>query len=282
MRKLSLWVWVLLGSLAGVAVGTATSFLVPARYESTAEMQVFPCQIPERYVGAVSTPPIRLALKAMIQRLLSRGWLTTFIQTYALYPQERKRLPLEGVIEIMRKDVRIWTHPEDSPTTIRLSFRYPDRILAQRVTYDFTEHLIDEYVVMQSLNQKLTVEFLRDMVDRASREWLALKQGQGAAGRSELRALDLQLAQRHYESLRQKLSDAELLFAMFNRRQGEMLQLATPPSLADPPLLPRRGTFITGGALAGLLAALAVVFVMKPRSRNQPGPEANSKASDRT
>jgi uncharacterized protein involved in exopolysaccharide biosynthesis len=277
MRKFGFPVWIFLGTLIGVAVGTAASFLVPARYESTAELQVVPCQIPERFVGAVSVLPIRQALKAMMQQLLSRGMLTNIIQTYNLYPQERKRLPPEDVIEIMRKDVRVWTHPEDSPTTIRLSFRYQDRILAQRVTADFAMRLVDEYIVMQSSSQKLTVQFLSDMLDKASREWLALKQGQGsAAGRSELRALDLPLAQRHYESLRQKLSDAELLDAMFNRRLGEMLELTDAASLPEKPMSPRRGIFAAGGALGGLLASLVVVFVKKPGRRKPPSSEANS------
>jgi uncharacterized protein involved in exopolysaccharide biosynthesis len=84
------------------------------------------------------------------------------------------------------------------------------------------------------------------------------------------------LAQRHYESLRQKLSDAELLDAMFARRQGEMLELSTSASLPEKPLSPRRGIFAAGGAVGGLLGSLVVVFVKKPGRRKPPSPEANS------
>ena len=49
MRKFSLSVWILLGTLLGIAVGTATSFLLPTQYESKAELQVVPCKVPERF-----------------------------------------------------------------------------------------------------------------------------------------------------------------------------------------------------------------------------------------
>ncbi len=277
MRKFGFPVWILLGALIGVAVGTATSFLLPTRYESTAKLQVVPAQVPERFVGAVSAPPIQQALQVLIMPLLSRGLLTSLIQTYNLYPRERDRLPMEDVILIMREDVRVWTQSENSHTTVHLSFRYEDRILAQRVAADFTERLVDGYSRSQEARQKLTVQFLRDMLDKAFCEWQALKQGKGAAAdRSELRALDLESARRHYVSLRQKLSEAEVLDALLKRRMGENLELTDPASLPEKRVSPRRGTIIGGGALAGLLAALVVVFVKKPGSRKPPSPEANS------
>ncbi len=278
MRKFSFSVWILLGTLLGIAVGTATSFLLPTRYESTAELQVVPCKVPERFVGPVLAPPIQQRLKDLTRRLLSRAQLTGVIQTCNLYPQERGRLPMEDVLRIMREDVRVWTQSENSHTTVHLSFRYKDRVLAQRAAADLTERLVAQDYISQTTYQEMTVEFLRFMLDKASREWLALKQGKGAAAdRSELRALDLESARRHYESVRQKLSEAEDLVALFQRQMGEILELTDPPSLPEKPVSPRRETFIAGGALGGLLASLVVVFVVKkPGSRKPPGPEANS------
>ena len=210
MRKFSLSVWILLGTLLGIAVGTATSFLLPTQYESKAELQVVPCKVPERFVGPALAPPIQQRLKDLTRRLLSRAHLTSVIQTCNLYPQERGRLPVEDVLRIMREDVRVWTQSDNSHTTVHLSFRYKDRVLAQRAAAELTARLAAQDHISQTTYQKMTVEFLRLMLDKASREWLALKQGKGAAtGRSELRALDLESARRHYESVRQKLSDCK-------------------------------------------------------------------------
>lgn len=277
MRKFSFLVWILLGTLLGIAVGTATSFLLPTRYEATAELQVVPFRLPERFFGPALAPPIQQRLKDHIRRLLSRVQLTSVIQTYNLYPQERGRLPMQDVLRIMREDVRVWTQSENSHTTVHLSFRYKDRVLAQRAAADLVERLMTQEYISQAAYQKMTVEFLRLMLDTASREWLALKQGKGAAAdRSELRALDLESARRHYESVRQKMSEAEVLDEMRKRQLGEILELTDPPPLPVKPVSPRRGTFLAGGALGGLLASLVVVFVKKPGSRKPPIPETNS------
>jgi LPS O-antigen subunit length determinant protein (WzzB/FepE family) len=271
MRKFSFSVWILLGTLLGIAVGTATSFLLPTRYEATVELQVVPCKVPERFFGAALAPPIQQRLQELKRRLLSRGQLTSIIQVCNLYPQERAKLPMEDVLEIMREDVRVWTQSENSHTTVYLSFRYKDRFLAKRVAEDLTARLMDGYLRNQIAYQYMTVEFLRSMLDTASRQWLALKQGKGADNdRSELRALDLEAARRHYESVRQKLSEAEVLVALFQRQMGEMLELTDPASLPERPVSPRREIFIAGGALGGLLASLVVVFVKKPGSRKPP------------
>jgi hypothetical protein len=277
MRKFSFSIWILLGILLGIAVGAATSFLLPTRYESTAELQVVPCKVPERFAGPALAPPIQQRLKDLTMRLLSRTQLAGVIQTCDLYPQERSRLPMEDVFRIMREDVRVWTQSENSHATVHLSFRYKDRFLAQRAAADLTERLMTQEIISQQQYQSMTVEFLRHMLDTASREWLALKQGKGAAaGRSELRALDLESARRHYESMRQKLSEVEVLEAMRVRGMGEILELTDPPPLPVNPVSPRRGTFLAGGALGGLVVSLVVVFVKKPGSQKPPSPEANS------
>jgi LPS O-antigen subunit length determinant protein (WzzB/FepE family) len=123
----------------------------------------------------------------------------------------------------------------------------------------------------------MTVQFLRDMRDAASRDWLTLKQGRGAAvDHSELRPFELDAARRRNESVRQKLGEAEILDALVMRRMAETLEVSDPASLPEKAISPRRDTFMAGGAFVGLLSGLLVAFARRQGSRNSPAPEANS------
>ncbi len=270
MRKSTFLSWILLGTFAGITVGTVTSFLLPTRYESTAVLRVVPCQIPERFVGTAKVPPIQRRLKLPVMVLLSDSSLANVILSYDLYPRERKKLPMEDVVLMVREDLRVWTQSEDSLSVIHLSFRYPDRVLTQKVVQGLTERLVEHYYKIQAAQQVMAVQFLRDMVDTAGSDWLLLKQGKGGGERSELRALDLESARKHYESMRQKLSEAEVLFALNNQKLGENLELTERASLPRKPVSPRRGAFLAGGAVLGLVAGLIVVLPKKLWSGGRP------------
>jgi uncharacterized protein involved in exopolysaccharide biosynthesis len=277
MRKFRVSVWILFGILLGVAVGAATSFLLPTQYEATVELQVVPGRFPELFAGSAPALPIQQRLKDLKTRLLARSQLVSVIQANNLYPQERGRLPLEDVFRIMRNDVRLWTQSECASTTVYLSFRYKDGALAKKVAGDLAERLLYHYRSSQLEYQRLMVDALRHMLDTASRQWLALKQSKvAAAEHPELRALDIGVAQRRYESARQKLNEAEDQNDLSNRQLGEGLYWADSPSQPEKPVSPRRQTFIASGALGGLLVSLVVVFVKKPGSRKPPDPETNS------
>ncbi|MBI4876748.1 MAG: hypothetical protein HY822_19095 [Acidobacteria bacterium] len=75
--------------------------------------------------------------------------------------------------------------------------------------------------------------------------------------------------------MRQKLSEAQVLEDLLKREMGENLQLVDPPSLPRETASRRQG-FMFGGAVAGLLAGLAVVFARKLRRGKTPDPEAGS------
>jgi hypothetical protein len=115
--------WIRLFQPFAFAVGGATfallgSLLIPDRYTSRAVIRLnvepFPTVdvIDRAYQQAVD----RRSVKSMIERL-------------NLYPEERDRLPLEDMIEAMKKDdVKVEILPDRD---VRVSFAYRDRGLAQ-------------------------------------------------------------------------------------------------------------------------------------------------------
>lgn len=65
-----------------------------------------------------------------LQKALSRKSLTKLINQYDLYPADRLHMPMEDVIEGMRKNIAIYPGPTGDP---ELGFHYQDRNAAQKV-----------------------------------------------------------------------------------------------------------------------------------------------------
>jgi uncharacterized protein involved in exopolysaccharide biosynthesis len=121
----------------------------------------------------------------MTQQILSRGTLTNLIQTYNLYPNDRKRKPMEDVIEEMRRDVRVGGvrsmtrqvgRELSTISAFEVGFSYSDRILAQRVTADLVTRYIDENIRARASSSVLTTQFLRDQWETAKREYETAEQ----------------------------------------------------------------------------------------------------------
>jgi polysaccharide chain length determinant protein (PEP-CTERM system associated) len=115
----------------------------------------------------------------MTQTILSRNTLTNIIQTYDLYRKERNRLPMEDVIESMRKQITIGTLTEVNHgrnTAFRITFAYENRYIAQKVTRDLMTRFIDENIRERHNQAQQTTQFLREQYDQARAEVDAIEQ----------------------------------------------------------------------------------------------------------
>ncbi len=127
---------VLACSLAGVLVATAITFAVPLRYKSQAVLTV--------------TPADESALRVvnhLDRSIFSRASLAVVIQEHDLYPRERARMPLDEVIDIMKRSLRVHTIPPALPwkrdrLTFVIEFDYPDRHVAQQVNTELASAFI--------------------------------------------------------------------------------------------------------------------------------------------
>jgi len=98
---------ILLGALTLTLVFTVVIARLPNVYQATTTILVDPQQIPEKYVSpAVSSDPSD-RLNIITQQVLSRTRLQAIIDDHNLYPDLRKQLSPEGVIEEMRQKITI-------------------------------------------------------------------------------------------------------------------------------------------------------------------------------
>jgi len=79
----------------------------PPRYESEATILVERQQVPERYVTANTTTDVREELLVMTDAVLSRTQLLQIMDEFGLFPNERKRLVPEQLVELMRSNIKV-------------------------------------------------------------------------------------------------------------------------------------------------------------------------------
>jgi LPS O-antigen subunit length determinant protein (WzzB/FepE family) len=150
----------LIGATAvlGVIASAGLSLVAPGRYVSSAVLRVNP---PKDAGNAVSKEmAARQAtqhLEWMYQELVSRSSLAELIQrpSLDLYRAERQRVPMEDVIQKMRRDIEIRSVHAASADgfALSVSFAYANQFKAQVVARELTQRLLDSY---QKVNRDIS------------------------------------------------------------------------------------------------------------------------------
>ncbi len=152
-------------------------YLWPDTYVSVAVVKVVPQQVPEAMVPSVKTQQMFDQINSLEQTILSRSTLTTIINNYGLYPRERTRMPIEDVIDLMKRNIVISPvatntagGPSRSIPAFAVQYSYEDRYKAQRVVSDLTSRFIDENTRNRSSQGYQLEQFMKDELDAAKKE----------------------------------------------------------------------------------------------------------------
>jgi polysaccharide chain length determinant protein (PEP-CTERM system associated) len=162
------FLFTLVASVVGV-------YIWPDSYVSEAVVKIVPQQVPATMVQSAINQQMSDRINSMAQTILSRTTLTTIINTFNLYPRERSRMPIEDVIEVMKKQIEILpvataTAASDRIPAFAVQFSYENRFLAQRVVQDVVSRFIDENIRNRSNATFQTTVFIRDELDAAKKE----------------------------------------------------------------------------------------------------------------
>lgn len=171
--------WILAPALAGLVISVVAAYLWPDTYRSEARIRVVPPAVPERLVPTNVNMQMSERVASMTQTILSRNTLTNIIQTYDLYRKDRTRMPMEDVIETMRKSITIGNLTEVNQgrnAAFRITFDYENRYIAQKVTRDLMTRFIDEQIRERHNQAQQTTQFLREQYDQARAEVDAIEQ----------------------------------------------------------------------------------------------------------
>ncbi|HEV8147279.1 MAG TPA: hypothetical protein VGP79_12895 [Bryobacteraceae bacterium] len=122
--------------IATAVFGTLTaaigSFAIPKSYRSTATVRIS---------SSGDGQILYHSLRAVQQQALSRNSLTPIILSLSLYPAERSRVPMENVIERMRKSIMV--KPINSQA-FTIQFDYTDPLKAQQAAEEITRALLTQ------------------------------------------------------------------------------------------------------------------------------------------
>src|ERR1700683_4336039 len=79
----------------------------PDSFTSQGVIKIVPQQVAQNMVQSTVNSDMTDRISAMAQSIESRNTLTSIINTFGLYPKDKSRLPIEDVIDEMKKAINI-------------------------------------------------------------------------------------------------------------------------------------------------------------------------------
>ena len=168
--------WIFGPFLLTLVASVVGVYLWPNSYSSAAVVQIIPQRVPESMVMPAVNQEMTDRINRMANTILSRVALTTIIRNFDLYKRDLSRRPLDDVIESMRRDIAIApvanfaAGQSKSVPAFAISYRYEDRLAAQRVVQELVTRFIDENTRDRSSVTYETQQFLSDQTAFAKRE----------------------------------------------------------------------------------------------------------------
>ena len=137
---------------------------LPKVYKATTLILVQPQRVPESYVRPTNTDSVASRLNTISQEILSRTRLEKVIQEFNLYSEIRNNVPMEGIVEMMRKavEVKVQANPRDERTqnSFSISFEDKDPKTVMMVTNKLASLFIEENLKVRESQAEGTSEFL--------------------------------------------------------------------------------------------------------------------------
>jgi polysaccharide chain length determinant protein (PEP-CTERM system associated) len=218
------------------------AYHAPKEYRATTLILVTPQKIPEAFVRATVTSTIGERLQSISQEIMSRTRLEQIISELKLYQEEIKSGSLEGVVELMRKNIKVEIKGNEGYFTI--SYIGKDPKIITTVTNKLASLFIEENLKLREQQAQGTSEFLstelqatkakleeqEKMITHFKRQFMGELPEQRDANLRVLEQLQLQY-QRVSDSLRaaqdrklfiqKQLSDLELAMASEDSAKGK-------------------------------------------------------------
>ena len=157
--------WLLvLPIMLGIVVAANVSRRLPNWYRSETLIMLMPQRVPESYVKTTSTDRVEDRLITLEEQILSRSRLERIILDLDLYQGLRARLPLESVVDRMRKEITIRVEGKE---LFRLSYISEDPETVQKVATRLSSLFIDENLRDRENQAEATNEFLDSQLQDA-------------------------------------------------------------------------------------------------------------------
>ena len=129
--------------LAALTIGLGIYLRMPKLYHCTALLSYEKQQInPGRMAPEREGQRLRETVSTLSDLVMSRNNLEEFIKQFDLYPEARKKLPIEDVIELMRKNISVTPSSRGDTFTVTFQGKQQDKVL--KVTNALAAKFIEE------------------------------------------------------------------------------------------------------------------------------------------
>lgn len=155
-----------------IAVTSAVVWVVyrlPDVYESVTLIVVKPSTLPTTVVPTITEDSLTRQLTSIAQVVTSRSSLEPLVNQYELYKPERLRgVPMELIIDMMRKDIKVEVNTSRNDITNGFNITYRGR--DPKVTQQVTSRLAGKYVDEQTKNTVNSTNSARQFIDQQVRQ----------------------------------------------------------------------------------------------------------------
>ncbi|HEY1755408.1 MAG TPA: Wzz/FepE/Etk N-terminal domain-containing protein [Bryobacteraceae bacterium] len=217
--------WIFGPFLFTLVVSVVGAYTWPDTYISKGIIKVEPQQVPENLVQSAGTHDMGDRINSMLEAIESRSTLTEIITSNSLYLKERSRLPLDDVIDEMKKKIQIDMMGQTTNRQVpafTVSFSYPDRHQAQKVVTDLIGRFLSANTQAQSNQTYQTTAFMKDEADTAQKELDAIESRLAAYKMENNGRLPEQTAE-NYQKMTALETMQTNLESQINRYQNEKL-----------------------------------------------------------
>jgi len=138
---------------------------LPKIYRATTLILVQPQKVPESYVRPTITESVLSRLNTISQEILSRTRLEKVIEEFNLYPDLRKKVPMEEVVETMRKSIEVKIQTglqkrDEAQNAFSISFEGHEPRTVMLVTNKLASLFIEENLKVRESQAERTSEFI--------------------------------------------------------------------------------------------------------------------------
>jgi len=150
---------------------------LPKIYRSDASILVLPQKVPEEYVKATVTTSIQARLAIITEEVLSRTRLENIIEEFNLYLEERKKQPIDLIVEKARKNIGIDVKAERSyrrgdveSGSFKIYYQNKNPETARRVTNKLASLFIEENLKDREQHARATSEFMNKELESTKKK----------------------------------------------------------------------------------------------------------------
>ncbi len=152
--------------LLAVTIGLGVYLMMPKLYHCTALLSYEKQQInPGRMAPEREGQRLRETVSTLSELVLSRNNLEEFIKQFDLYPEARKKLPIEDVIELMRKNIKITPSSRGDTFSVTFQGTRQDKVL--KVTNGLAAKFIEENLKYREERATETSKYTKDELNMA-------------------------------------------------------------------------------------------------------------------